>query len=74
METQQSIPSPCIRNCCLNEQDICQGCFRSLQEICNWSQADNEQRLLILNNATQRRLQRAKKSSTSENVLYLDKR
>ncbi|MFT5717259.1 MAG: putative Fe-S protein YdhL (DUF1289 family) [Oleiphilaceae bacterium] len=29
--------SPCIRNCCLNEQDICLGCFRSLDEIRQWN-------------------------------------
>ncbi|MBT2912746.1 DUF1289 domain-containing protein, partial [Vibrio anguillarum] len=24
--------SPCIRQCCLDEMDICLGCFRSLNE------------------------------------------
>ncbi|MGZ8185918.1 MAG: DUF1289 domain-containing protein [Methylobacter sp.] len=31
------IASPCIRNCCLNNDDICLGCFRSLHEIINCS-------------------------------------
>jgi len=74
MENQESIPSPCVRNCCLNERDICLGCFRSLQEICNWSQTDNKQRILILNNAKRRRLLHAAKSSTSKTILYRDKR
>ncbi|MDN3685302.1 DUF1289 domain-containing protein [Vibrio sinaloensis] len=26
-------PNPCVRNCCLNERDICLGCGRTLQEI-----------------------------------------
>ena len=30
------IPSPCVRNCCLNENDVCIGCNRSLSEILNW--------------------------------------
>jgi len=33
------IPSPCVRNCCLDENDICLGCNRSLTEICSWSKA-----------------------------------
>lgn len=28
--------SPCVRNCCLDENDICVGCFRTLSEILNW--------------------------------------
>ncbi|QBG36919.1 DUF1289 domain-containing protein [Litorilituus sediminis] len=33
------VPSPCVRNCCLNESDICLGCFRSLDEIIAWGSA-----------------------------------
>ncbi len=47
--------SPCIRNFCLNDDDVCLGCFRSLQEICEWSQADRQKRIIILQNAKQRR-------------------
>ncbi len=47
--------SPCVRNCCLNERDICLGCFRSLDEIMQWSAADNRERHVILNNARQRK-------------------
>ncbi|GIU24256.1 DUF1289 domain-containing protein [Shewanella hafniensis] len=28
--------NPCIRNCCLDQQDICLGCFRHLDEILAW--------------------------------------
>lgn len=56
---ENTIPSPCIRNCCLNEDNICLGCFRSLDEICNWSNADRQLRLQILNNAGQRQLRHA---------------
>jgi len=35
--------SPCIRNCCLDEKDICQGCFRHIDEIIAWrSYTDKE--------------------------------
>ncbi len=47
--------SPCIRNCCLNEEDTCLGCFRSLDEIAQWNEADNHARHIVLQNARQRR-------------------
>ncbi|MBR9865757.1 MAG: DUF1289 domain-containing protein [Oceanospirillales bacterium] len=28
--------SPCVRNCCLDNGDICMGCYRSLEEILAW--------------------------------------
>jgi len=42
------IESPCVRNCCLDDRDICLGCFRSLQEIRDWSLATDEYRQSIL--------------------------
>lgn len=47
--------SPCVRNCCLNEQDICLGCFRSLTEITSWSQVSDEDKQAIMVNIQQRR-------------------
>ena len=44
----QPIESPCVRNCCLDENDICLGCFRSISEICGWAAATNEERKEIL--------------------------
>lgn len=52
------IKSPCIRNCCLNEQDICLGCFRSLEEIKSWTLVDNTEKLRMLANAQIRKLVR----------------
>ncbi|HDY84104.1 MAG TPA: DUF1289 domain-containing protein [Methylophaga sp.] len=50
------INSPCVRNCCLNEQDVCLGCFRSLEEIKRWGRSDtsSQQKTQILLNATSR--------------------
>ena len=42
------IDSPCVRNCCLDENDICLGCNRSLTEICSWSRSTDAERLDIL--------------------------
>jgi predicted Fe-S protein YdhL (DUF1289 family) len=47
--------SPCVRNCCLNQNDICMGCFRSLNEIVEWSNADNSRREAILLTSQKRR-------------------
>lgn len=52
------VPSPCVRNCCLNDDDVCLGCFRSLAEIRAWSQADDRARRQILQNVERRRLLR----------------
>lgn len=46
--------SPCVRNCCLNENDICLGCFRTIEEIVAWSQSNSEERKTILLIAKQR--------------------
>lgn len=53
-----SLPSPCVRNCCLDEHDICLGCGRSLDEIRDWSSAPDPQRQLILDRAAARRAAR----------------
>lgn len=55
------VESPCVRNCCLNEEDICLGCFRSLAEITHWTTATNQVKEAILQNADQRRAEYRKK-------------
>jgi len=42
------VPSPCVRNCCLDENDICLGCHRALSEILRWSEASEEDKSAIL--------------------------
>ncbi|MBU2180542.1 MAG: DUF1289 domain-containing protein [Gammaproteobacteria bacterium] len=46
--------APCQRNCCLDQDDICLGCGRSLTEITGWHQADSAQKQQILELARQR--------------------
>lgn len=50
------IASPCVRNCCLNEEDVCLGCFRSLVEIIGWSDASQIEKQQVLDNAVTRRM------------------
>jgi predicted Fe-S protein YdhL (DUF1289 family) len=40
--------SPCVRNCCLDDKDMCLGCFRVIDEILIWGQADDTQKREIL--------------------------
>ena len=47
--------SPCVRNCCLDANDICMGCFRSLHEITTWGELDTEQRNEVLKKTARRR-------------------
>ena len=47
--------SPCVRNCCLDDDLICLGCFRSLEEIKEWGLVDDQRRRSILRNAMQRK-------------------
>jgi uncharacterized protein len=54
-DTDNAARSPCVRNCCLDDEDTCLGCFRSLDEIKEWGVADAHRRLVILGNAAQRR-------------------
>ena len=58
MPLPSTVPSPCVRNCCLDEQDVCLGCGRSLDEIRVWSEAADGERLSILERAAERRAER----------------
>ncbi|MET1256444.1 DUF1289 domain-containing protein [Aliikangiella maris] len=53
-----TIPSPCISQCCLDEQDVCVGCHRHIDEITGWHGADNQKREQILKNCSQRKQQK----------------
>jgi len=50
-----SIQSPCVRHCCLDDDDVCLGCFRSLEEIKTWTLVDDRGRTEILQRAARRR-------------------
>ncbi|MDD2658531.1 MAG: DUF1289 domain-containing protein [Methylococcales bacterium] len=52
---QNNLSSPCIRNCCLNDDNICLGCFRSIDEITLWTQVDEQARHHFLINAERRK-------------------
>ncbi|NMG43274.1 DUF1289 domain-containing protein [Aromatoleum toluvorans] len=51
-----SIASPCINICRMSAATgLCEGCFRSLDEIARWSRHDDAEKLRILERVAQRR-------------------
>ena len=50
--------SPCVRNCCLDDADVCIGCGRHVDEILRWGAADAGEREDILARAAARRAAR----------------
>lgn len=49
------VESPCIRNCCLNEDDRCMGCFRTLDEIKAWLSLTEREKLEVLRKCQERK-------------------
>lgn len=56
MPTEIKLASLCCRKCCLDDQDICIGCFRTIKEICAWNASDNAERLLVKQRAQLRKV------------------
>lgn len=57
--TQGAPASPCIRHCCLDLQDVCVGCGRSIDEITGWQRSSDDEKRAILARCQQRLAQRA---------------
>ncbi|MFT6551303.1 MAG: putative Fe-S protein YdhL (DUF1289 family) [Zhongshania marina] len=51
---EKPVASPCVSVCALDDQDICTGCYRSLQEIGDWSEMNNERKREVIILANQR--------------------
>ncbi|MFJ3467738.1 DUF1289 domain-containing protein [Pseudomonas sp. NPDC090201] len=52
-----AVPSPCISVCRLDEQKVCTGCLRHVEDIREWRAATDERRREIVRQAEQRRAQ-----------------
>jgi len=51
-----TVTSPCINICRMNGQTgLCEGCFRSLDEIASWSRHGDSEKRRILDAVAQRR-------------------
>jgi predicted Fe-S protein YdhL (DUF1289 family) len=48
--------TPCIQVCQINySTGLCVGCYRTLTEITNWSQWNDQQRLAVMSQLTNRK-------------------
>ena len=45
---EEVVLSPCRRECCLDDEDVCVGCGRLLSEIREWKAADSPRRREII--------------------------
>jgi predicted Fe-S protein YdhL (DUF1289 family) len=50
-----AVPSPCSGVCRLDEQKVCLGCFRHVEDIREWRSADDQRRRVICAQAAVRR-------------------
>ena len=50
-----AVPSHCISLCRLDEEKVCRGCFRQVEDIREWRSADDARRRVICAQAEQRR-------------------
>ena len=51
----EEVQSPCIGVCTIDDgSQLCQGCYRTLDEIQGWWDLDNAQKTIVAENANQR--------------------
>ena len=63
------VPSPCVRNCCLDENDVCMGCGRHIDEILVYGTDKEKRELFDKNKAEIMRIQkRLEKLAAEERV------
>jgi predicted Fe-S protein YdhL (DUF1289 family) len=55
-EEDVELKSPCRKKCSLDRNKICPACFRSIEEIVSWPDADKGTKRRILEAAKQRRI------------------
>ncbi|GAA5525672.1 hypothetical protein Maes01_02244 [Microbulbifer aestuariivivens] len=54
LPAERPVRSPCISVCALNEDDLCEGCFRSGMEISHWGRMSNDERRKVLQSCNER--------------------
>lgn len=53
------IHSPCVAKCGLNHDDICMGCYRTIDEIVGWSAGDDGFKTQVWEKIAQRKTELA---------------
>lgn len=54
--SEKPVASPCVNVCYLDDNDICQGCYRSGEEIMAWMRLDNLARNQVMAKVREREL------------------
>ncbi|MCK9290098.1 MAG: DUF1289 domain-containing protein [Bacteroidales bacterium] len=52
---KKKIKSPCQNICVYDSDNICIGCYRSLDEVVNWDRYTEEMKMQVLENIARRR-------------------
>lgn len=63
--TSDPLASPCVRNCCLDDDNVCMGCGRALEEIVAWGTASDADKTAILERSRERLRARAAQRSSA---------
>jgi predicted Fe-S protein YdhL (DUF1289 family) len=50
----ETVKSPCISVCALNDDGVCIGCWRNVHEIAEWTQLGDQQKREVIRTAHQR--------------------
>jgi predicted Fe-S protein YdhL (DUF1289 family) len=58
--TRDPLASPCVRLCCLDDDDVCMGCGRLLGEIVRWGTTTDADKAAILERSRERLRSRAR--------------
>jgi predicted Fe-S protein YdhL (DUF1289 family) len=55
-EIDHSVPSPCVKVCQFGGTEFCDGCFRNIDEIREWMIMSREEKLLVLDKISGRKI------------------
>lgn len=61
-----ALASPCINICQLNAEDLCTGCWRSLDEIAAWGSLSPQDRAAVMARLPARALTQSRISKASD--------
>ncbi|MDE1998176.1 MAG: DUF1289 domain-containing protein [Burkholderiales bacterium] len=53
-QTRFPVASPCVQVCRLNQNDVCVGCGRTLQEIAQWTRMTEDEKARCVERAAER--------------------
>ena len=63
--SNQEIESPCVGICVVDDEDICEGCGRSMDEIAGWLHMSNAEREQAIRHAMARLKMKAVRQAES---------